>query len=186
LRRHDAPARRAVALGLVALLHMAILALLLFGLLLHTIQSPERLLEVSLGGPLGAQIKIPPATPAFIDPDTPQPITTPEDVAIETPNTLGGSPDVTRPAEAIADAHAFPTSGAPDDLHRTAMVKLLLSISENGDVYDAQIVESSGASSLDSLAIAWVKQRWRYRPALRNGMAIAVTTTAIVKFAAGG
>ena len=38
---------------------------------------------------------------------------------------------------------------------------------------------------LDALAAAWVKLHWRYRPAMRDGQAIAEPTMAIVTFAMG-
>jgi len=162
-----------------------LVALLLFGLVLHLTQAPEPSIQVTLGGPLGAPVHLAPSEPVLIDPDLPQ-VTEPSvETAVEVANLIGGAPNVTRPAEAIAEHHEFPM---PPDLvgaHRAATVRLLLSVSEEGNVSDAEVLNSSGLPFLDSLAIEWVKQRWLYRPALRNGVPIAVTTTAIVKFASG-
>jgi TonB family protein len=174
--------QRLLVLLLVGFLHLGLVTLLVLGLILRASQAPERALQVTLGGPLGAPVRLPPAAPSFIDPDSPQ-ITIPSvDLATDQPNALSGSPDVTRPAEAIADEHEFPTypgSGRPT---RPAEVRLLLSISEDGAIGDAQIAGTSGSPILDALAVAWVKQHWRYRPALRDGTPLAVTTAAIVVF----
>jgi len=185
LSRLEARHQRLFAWSLVAGLHLGLVTLLLMGLVLHWTQTPEPSIQVTLGGPLGAPTHLPPAEPTLFAPDLPQ-ITEPSvDTAVEDANLLGGSQNVTRPAEAIAEHHEFPTTPTLDAAHRAATVRLLVSVSEEGTVSDAEVLDSSGLPFLDSLAIQWVKQRWLYRPALRNGAPIAVTTTAIIKFVSG-
>ena len=57
-----------------------------------------------------------------------------------------------------------------------------LRVADDGTVSDAVVDSSSGSREIDTLAIAWVKAHWRYRPALRGGLPVVVTTTAIVPF----
>jgi len=95
------------------------------------------------------------------------------------------TPDVSMPSQALADAHAFPV--LPPSVHVQAQmsVRLVLSIAEDGAVSAAQVVSSCGLKTLDDLAVQWVRDHWRYKPAMRQGQAIADTTTAIVVFLQG-
>ena len=61
-------------------------------------------------------------------------------------------------------------------------VQLSIKVDEHGTATDASVIASSGHDVLDSAAIAWVKAHWKYKPALRNGIPIAVTAQAIVTF----
>jgi protein TonB len=49
-------------------------------------------------------------------------------------------------------------------------------------VTNATVEKSSGSSRLDQAAITWVIQNWRYEPATKNGIPVATTTEAAVKF----
>ena len=60
--------------------------------------------------------------------------------------------------------------------------RLRITVGEQGNVVSADVAQSSGHGELDAAAIAWVKEHWRYQPALKDGHAIASTTTAIVTF----
>lgn len=173
---------RLLAWSLVAGLHAFVAVLLLLGLVLHPTPTTEQSLQVTLGGPLGTPAHLPQAKPALVDPDSPQ-VTEPiVETTADDANTLSGSPDVSKPAEAIAERHEFPRLPDHQGTKREAFVRLLLSITEDGAVSDAQVASTSGSTSLDSFAIAWVKEHWRYRPALRNGVAVNVTTSAVVEF----
>ena len=61
------------------------------------------------------------------------------------------------------------------------VVKLKVLVLENGSVGEVTVSEPSGSTALDTAAIAWVK-KWRYRPAVQDGIRRRVFTHARVKF----
>ena len=67
-------------------------------------------------------------------------------------------------------------------LEEQGTVMLRLEISTDGSVTNATVEKSSGSSRLDQAAITWVIQNWRYQPATKNGVPVATTTEAAVKF----
>ncbi|MBL6854693.1 MAG: TonB family protein [Alphaproteobacteria bacterium] len=90
---------------------------------------------------------------------------------------------MTVPAEAIGETHTAPTLSADlTDIARKSTLRLRLRVAEDGSIKDASVDASTGSAQLDRIALAWVRAHWRYRPALRDGTPIAVTTTALVRF----
>ena len=67
-------------------------------------------------------------------------------------------------------------------LGHEGIVSLKLAIDANGTVTDAVVTRSSGFDTLDAAAVAWVKAKWRYKPAQQNGQTVATTSLAAVKF----
>ncbi|MDE2630478.1 MAG: energy transducer TonB, partial [Alphaproteobacteria bacterium] len=67
-------------------------------------------------------------------------------------------------------------------LSEEGSVRLHLTISPQGIVTDAAVVRSSGYGDLDLAARSWILAHWRYRPALRAGMAVASTSDVQVRF----
>jgi protein TonB len=67
-------------------------------------------------------------------------------------------------------------------LGKEGTVTLSLTVSAAGDVTSATVVGSSGNDDLDQAAIQWVKEHWRYKPAIRNGKPAAGTVEAAVRF----
>jgi protein TonB len=67
-------------------------------------------------------------------------------------------------------------------LGHEGVVSLKLSVDASGAVIDAVVTKSSGFDSLDAEAVAWVKAKWRYKPAMQSGQAVASTTFANVRF----
>lgn len=61
-------------------------------------------------------------------------------------------------------------------------LRLRLSITAEGEVRDAMVEQSSGYARLDNAAIAWVKSRWRYQPAMEGSRPVASTLSAFVTF----
>ncbi len=59
---------------------------------------------------------------------------------------------------------------------------LAITVAADGAVSDAQIVASSGFPELDQAAVSWVKEHWRYKPAMQGGAAVPSRTQAAVKF----
>jgi protein TonB len=150
--------------------------------------TPREVTISLIGGPTSLE-SIPPRPASLVAPtllDLPPPVLEVNDsILIADAIAPSGSPNVTTPATAIAEQHTFPRMPLLSK-EKTATVRLLLSIATDGTVVDASVAESSRNAALDSLAIAWVKAHWRYRPALQNGEPIAVVTTAIMTFVRGG
>jgi TonB family protein len=144
---------------------------------------PPDVTEVTISGPWGdPNVK---TRPQEVQPEFPT-ITPPEIQISDTVDLSAadtpGLPNVTRPAEAVAAAHMFPSAPAAYRSGGPHSVVVLLSVSEGGAVSAAAVMTSSGVAALDAMALDWVKKRWRYLPALRNGIPVSVTTTAVVTF----
>jgi TonB family protein len=174
--------KRAAIVVAVALMHVAMLYILIDSLALRS-PPPQKEIEITFGGPVALREVVKPP-PKVVLPDLPAPPVAPPPVVIkaEAAAAPAGSPHVTAPAQALADAHTFPVLPAAFRQQDSKIVRLLLSIGEDGSVSAAEIAVSSGAAALDELAIAWVKQHWRYRAALRDGVPVAVKTMAVVTF----
>ena len=61
-------------------------------------------------------------------------------------------------------------------------VGLRIFIAADGHISDVQVAKSSGLERLDEAARDWVRAHWLYRPATREGKAIAAETEAVVVF----
>lgn len=177
------PRPRTRAIIRVTVLHVVLLLFFLLGLHIYVVKPPQ-VYEMTLGGPVGDSSKANP--PEFIEPSLPTvlPPDIPSDMTIDANigASAAGSPNVTRPAEAISEAHLFPK--VPDAFKgmRPQPVRLVLVIAANGQISDAQVQSSCGSAELDAVAVDWVIRHWRYRPAMRNGMAVSENTTAILLF----
>ena len=181
--------RRVIAGTIVAVLH----ALLAYILILGLAQKPsdhqdrEMILSFSPGGPRIIHVGAP--QPTLVVPNEPT-IPPPEVTVDDTSPTNSilaaaatGGPSVTLPAEAIGETHTAPSLS--DDLltlARQTALRLRLLIATDGSVSDAVVENSSGSGEVDRLTLAWVKSHWLYRPAMRDGVAISETTTALVPF----
>jgi protein TonB len=97
--------------------------------------------------------------------------------------TMPLTPETYAAASAIAATHTIPSYPALDRrLDHEGTVLLTVAIDTNGNVSDASVTKSSGFEGLDAAAVAWVKEHWRYKPATRNGNAVAATARAEVTF----
>ena len=67
-------------------------------------------------------------------------------------------------------------------LSQEGKVLLHLTISAEGNVAGASVTQSSGFADLDQSAVAWVLAHWKYKPAIRGGVAVASATDAAVVF----
>ena len=67
-------------------------------------------------------------------------------------------------------------------LSEEGRVMLHLTISAEGSVTGASVTQSSGFTDLDQSAIAWVLAHWKYKAAIRGGVAVASATDAAVVF----
>jgi protein TonB len=136
----------------------------------------------------------PPIQTAMQRPENPNPIPVPRipiDPGTGGPTisgTAGGGaivapPEVFVAASALAATHTIPSYPALDRrLNHQGAVLLALAIDAQGNVTGANVVQSSGFEGLDEAAVSWVKTHWRYKPATRNGVAIAASARAEVTF----
>ena len=132
----------------------------------------------------------PPATPTFHGPSvfTPSPpLWTTDNGDSNAIHGQSGNGSVFQPGDTgavgITSTHTTPPYPSNDArLGRQGTVTLGLSIDASGLVTDAQVLASSGSDTLDEAAIAWVKSHWRYQPATHDGVAVATTTKAAIRF----
>lgn len=83
----------------------------------------------------------------------------------------------------IAGTHTIPPYPmAAIRMGEEGRVMLRLTISAEGNVASASVTQSSGFADLDQSAIAWVLAHWKYKPAIRGGVAVASATEAVVLF----
>jgi len=83
----------------------------------------------------------------------------------------------------VSGTHTIPPYPALESrLGHQGTVKLRLSISPQGAVIAADIVQSSGFPALDQAALSWVMGHWKYKPAIQGGVPVASTTIAAVVF----
>lgn len=137
---------------------------------------------------------LPPIQTTMQRPENPNPIPVPRipiDPGTSGPTitgTAGGGtivapPDVLVAATALPATHTIPDYPALDRrLDHQGTVLLALVIDAQGNVTDANVMRSSGFDGLDEAAVSWVKAYWRYKPATRNGVAIAASARAEVTF----
>ncbi len=179
------PAQRSAVVGLVALVHVALIGALMLGVLPATPKIQKETELVLAGGPVGIR-RAPPDLSGLVQPLEvgPPPIEIVAAALVESAAPPQGSPNVTRPAMAVADAHVFPQLPADLASHVRATVRLLLMLRSDGTVARAELSSTSGIAVLDQLAIQWVERHWRYLPALENGLAIPSATIAVVSFSA--
>ena len=86
-------------------------------------------------------------------------------------------------AASIAGTHTTPSyPGIARKMGEQGTVKLRLTISPQGVVTAADIVQTSGFPDLDQTAVSWVMSHWKYKPAVQAGVAVTSTTLAAVVF----
>ena len=180
--------RRPLSAAIVLILHALAVYVLLADLPspIRQESAPELIVAIMPGGPREPRGAVP--LPALIAPDelrAPPPELSldihPEN-SLPAANATGGA-GVTIPAEAIGTTRSIPV--LPVNLAaiaRQALLRLRLIVATDGSISDAFVETSTGSPEVDRLALAWVKMHWRYRPAMRDGVAISVTTTSLVFF----
>jgi len=191
----NAGARRFSGVIIVGAIHAGIAVLLILGMV-----TKMELKKEDLQATVEAQ-KIPPKAPPPPPPKfekPPPPFVPPPDFNIQTeapapravtvtptPPPAPPPPAPPRPAPpAIPPAQAEPiqaTHTTPpypplsQRLGEHGVTLLNVSIDENGRCTDATVVGSSGSKRLDEAAIDYVKQRYRWKPATRDGKPVPTT-----------
>jgi protein TonB len=186
--------RRTISIAVVAALHIAVIYTILAALDIVPSPIPEPGIIVRFF-PTKPTVQPPPqptiaqSTDGFVKPS--DPTFPPPDFQVDrsTPGggltnpPPGGQTDTFMSASSVPGTHTIPAFPPLDRrLGHEGTVQLTISIDAGGNVIGASIDRSSGYDSLDAAAIAWVKDHWRYRPAMRNGVAIASSTQASVVF----
>jgi protein TonB len=184
---------RIVGVGFVGLLHVVAVYAIMTGLAQKIVKAVQPDLIVTME-PVKEQQQekiVPPKLPDL--PSTPQDqAVTPPDIVIanDTPAqislpptqpTAPSTPDAV--ASSISSTHTTPPyPGMARKLGEQGTVKLRLTISAQGVVTAADVVQSSGFADLDQTAVGWVMSHWKYKPAVQGGVAVASTTMAAVVF----
>lgn len=87
------------------------------------------------------------------------------------------------PLKSVAATHTTPPyPEISRRLGESGSVQLHIDVDAGGGVTDVSVTRSSGHARLDQAALDWVKTRWRYHAATRNGAAIPSATDALVVF----
>ncbi|HYM17125.1 MAG TPA: energy transducer TonB [Micropepsaceae bacterium] len=87
------------------------------------------------------------------------------------------------PARALLATHTTPDyPPVSRRLGEQGTLRLKLTITTQGAVSEAMVINSSGHSRLDEAAIEWVKAHWRYQPAMRGSTPVPSTADAVVTF----
>ncbi|HTK80176.1 MAG TPA: TonB family protein [Rhizomicrobium sp.] len=151
------------------------------------LQAPPKIVPAYIPPP---DIKVatppPPAPIQQVQQVTPPPKVVPPPQAIAPP---APPPPPAKPAvpdsgpTGITSTHTTPPYPAvARRLGKEGTVTLSISVSASGEVTDASVASSSGIDELDQAAVQWVKEHWRYKPAIRNGEPAAGTVQAAVRF----
>jgi len=177
------------SLGLVLLLHIALIWLLASQLILpRNVAGITNEIQATLI-PLGTHPK-PDSVPesqfqTAIVSEVPAP-----DIQIQDATPVGGGIGAIstamilppRPDPAIRNA----SPGLPAEFAKVgnaAEVLLTILVNADGSVGEARVAKSCGVALLDQLAQSFAKANWRFRAATANGEAVSAWTTVIMKFA---
>jgi protein TonB len=191
---------RVVGIGFVVLLHVLAISAIVSGLgqkILRAVDPPPLILTLPRpdNPPPPIQVK-----PPKVELPTTSPIVTvplPKfTIADDTPRITADPKSQQQPppkeervmiadtvASGVAGTHTIPPYPMTAvRLSEEGRVMLHLTISEEGRVASASVTQSSGFTDLDQSAIAWVLAHWKYKPAIRGGVAVASATDAAVVF----
>lgn len=185
-----AQSRRYVSIAFVGFIHVALLYALVTGLAPKIVKNMQRdfsthVIETEVEKPKETA-KLPPVPlekpklNTAVEPKIQinQPSSSPITVATANPQ-----PAADTQASSIGSTHSRPPY--PPNARRLSQqgrVILKLTISPQGSVVRADIVQSSGFPELDQTAQSWVVAHWRYSPAILHGVPVASTAMAAVKF----
>jgi protein TonB len=190
---------RIIGVVLVVALHVALVYGLISGLAVRAVkQLPEELFAQVVSAPPPVP-QPPPVAPSLVQPSVPTvapPLIRIEQsqasdrsisVYVGTPTPARAEPtsnaQAWAPPVGIERTHTIPPY--PFSARRLAQrgtVRLSLTVSPDGNVSDGSVIASSGSATLDDAALDWVKRHWRYRPAMKEGHAVAATVRADIIF----
>lgn len=195
--RAGTTSRRAMILGGVGLLHVAVITALITGMagqIVRYVQPNLHVVDVYTQPP--PKPTIVPKTPVLNQPDRPvvdRPIPVPRivlapvnpqpSVPVDPQPAHVNPPPADTLASAVVGTHTTPPyPGSAKLLSHQGTVVLLMTVSPQGDVVGATVTTSSGFADLDQAAIFWVVGHWKYKPATAGGVTVTSHTQAAVKF----
>ena len=185
-----AQARRYVSMAVVGLIHVVVIYALVTGLAPQIAKNAHRELSARV-------IATQPEKPKQVVKLRPPPLEKPKlntavapKIQINQPAQSSISvapanpqPAADRRAAAVGSTHTRPPyPPAARRLGQEGRVVLRLTISPQGAVVRADVVQSSGYPELDQTAQAWVIAHWRYQPAVTHGVPVTSQTMAAVRF----
>ncbi|HVU19828.1 MAG TPA: energy transducer TonB [Rhizomicrobium sp.] len=203
---------RVAGAAVVVFIHAAFLYAFITGMAQHVVREIPRLLEVQFiphtehapPPPLPPELpkvdiaSAPQVAPPVIRIERPSPRHTIRAVQVPVPVTTPTqapvadappaaaqppAPPVSIAAAGIAGTHTVPPYPAlARRLSEEGTVRLRIALDDTGAISDVVILKSSGHERLDIAAREWVKARWRYRPATRNGVPVTSSTVADIVF----
>lgn len=184
--------RRAATIGAVGLLHVAAVYALISGMAGEAIKDVPPDVVVRFLVPSAPSTPVPmPPQPTFVHPTIDKtPNIQPPEIKIDDSNghaihALSLPPHAASDSAAFGVASTHTTPPYPLDaraLGHAGTVLLQITISPQGDVVSATVVQSSGFAELDAEAVAWVTAHWKYKPAIQGGAPVTSQTEAAVKF----
>lgn len=191
-RTARAPSQRYTSIAIVGLIHIAAIYALASGLAVRIAKQVPQVFEAQVIAPQQEKKTEPAPLPAKPDIESPKIDTVPEPlIQIDSPPasnpvqvaTSDSPPAPDTAAAGLASTHTIPPyPPTARRLGHQGRVMLQLTIGTDGHVARAEIVKSSGWSELDQAAVQWVTSHWRYKPAVRGGVAVPSTAMAAVKF----
>ena len=204
LPRPELDAKRIVATAGVIALHIGVLMMLLMPAQVVTPVSTEHITVVEIIEP-PVKPPIPPPAPKPLPP-TPKPLPQPEPVAIvdpppvsiDAPPSAVDTAAVEVPVEAdtfdppaqqspfqqlatvAAPAPPYPRMAANRNIEGTVVLRIR--VDARGAPTEVSVEQSSGSSLLDQAALKFVKARWRFVPAQRDGQATEAWALVPIEF----
>lgn len=187
--------RRAMTVGTVGLLHAVAVYALISGMGSTVVTKVEHVLNVDVVDTQTPPKTVPlPVQPNLVKPTMPtEPTVPPPPIVIAdtqppasitvVPTPTNVTPVSDSAAAGVSNTHTTPPypPTARSAAHQGTVV-LALTVSPQGDVTGAAVAQSSGFPELDQAAVAWVTEHWKYKPAVRGGVAVTSQTQAAVKF----
>lgn len=181
------PARHIGSIAAVAVLHLIALLVLFHGFA-RPVWTPPGTAATLIILPIAPVPAVEPHMPTFVVPQ--EDTITPPQIDIATDDQpvqpmAGGTSLLLLPPRPDP-AHFNGPPALPQQfkaMASRALVQLRVMVEPDGAISDAEVTQSTGNGDLDTLAIAFVKTHWRFRPALLGSTPTKDWVTVICQFA---
>jgi len=183
-------ANHVIGIGLVVVLHVALVYALAAGL--------SKTAIAILKPPIDALIiedrvveELPPPPPPVVEKLPPPFVPVPEFNITATPTTTQAITSVSRDVPTVPPQASGRGNKQPEypvsarRLRQQGTVVMLLTVDVSGRVVDAKVETSSGHQALDDAAIREALRSWRYTPGTRSGVPTTMVVRAQVRFRCG-
>lgn len=200
-----ANSHRFVSVGLVALFHIVAIYFLATGLAQNLLSKLPQEFKAEVIPPKQEVVKPPPPPPPDLQKPPPPFVPAPEiNIQTETaaPNTITVQSKVATPAAPPPPAPPKPAGitapvqiaggGATCQnsyyppiairLNQSGTTTVTVHIGADGSVQNVDVADSSGHDSLDQAAVKCITSRWRYHPAMQNGVPVPVSKQYAIKW----